>query len=153
MSDVGKGCRPEGQYGRPDIDVGNDLDSKYVCEARATIGPERTEDEVFAFLVEDKNAGEHYCGRERGWEPVREMFRSLLFFVGRECRIPMAVLGADVALRGCETRIQAWQLRWRDRGVVSSDMELIKSSIDYQSAWIFGRPRNQLVAVLFSALS
>lgn len=40
MSDVGKGCRPEGQYGRPDVDIGNDLDSKYVREARATIGSE-----------------------------------------------------------------------------------------------------------------
>lgn len=52
------------QNGRADLGVGDDLDAEDIGEARAAVIAEGAEDEVFAFLVEDKNTGEH--GEERG---------------------------------------------------------------------------------------
>jgi hypothetical protein len=54
---MAKGGASEGKNGRPDLGVGDDLDAKDVCEARATVVPEGAEDEVLALLVEDEDAG------------------------------------------------------------------------------------------------
>ena len=52
----------EGEDGGPNVDVRDDLDAKYVCEAGTTIASEGAENEVFTFLVEDEDAGEHFGG-------------------------------------------------------------------------------------------
>lgn len=51
--------RAQRENGRAYLWVGNDLDAEDVCEPGPAVVAKRTENEVFAFLVEDENAGEH----------------------------------------------------------------------------------------------
>jgi hypothetical protein len=44
VADVREGGGAEGEDGRAHVDVRNDLDTEYVCEARATVGAEGAED-------------------------------------------------------------------------------------------------------------
>lgn len=53
MLDVAERCGAEGEDGRADLGVGDDLDAKDVGEAGAAVVAEGAEDEVFSFLVED----------------------------------------------------------------------------------------------------
>ena len=45
--------RAQGQYRRPDLSIGDDLDAEDVCESRAAIRSEGTKDEILALLIED----------------------------------------------------------------------------------------------------
>ena len=57
--------RPQRQDRAPNRRITDNLDAKDIREAWATIVAESAEDEVFAFLVEDENAGEHRGGSAR----------------------------------------------------------------------------------------
>lgn len=52
-------CRPQGEDGRAHLGVGNDLDPEDIGEAWTAVIAEGSKDEVFAFLVEDEDSGEH----------------------------------------------------------------------------------------------
>lgn len=52
-------CRAQGENGRAHLWVGDDLDAEDVGESGAAVVAEGAENEVFAFLVEDEDAGEH----------------------------------------------------------------------------------------------
>ena len=62
--DMAEGGAAEGQDGRPDLGVGNDLDAEDVGEAGAAIVAKGAEDEVLALLVEDEDSGQHFAGME-----------------------------------------------------------------------------------------
>lgn len=62
MLNMAKGRGAQSEDGRADLRVGDDLDAEDVGQAGAAFGAKGAEDEVFAFLVEEKNAGEHF-----GW--------------------------------------------------------------------------------------
>lgn len=51
--------RPQRQDGRAHLRIRDDLDAEDVCEARAAVVAECAEDEVFTFLVEYEDAGDH----------------------------------------------------------------------------------------------
>lgn len=61
MLDVAKGGGAQGQDGRADQGVGDDLDAEHICQARTTIIAEGPEDEVLPLLIEDEDSGNHIC--------------------------------------------------------------------------------------------
>jgi hypothetical protein len=65
MLDMAEGGAAEGQDGRTNLRVRDDLDAENIGEARSAVVPEGTEDEVLALLIEDQNAGQHVAGVER----------------------------------------------------------------------------------------
>ena len=44
----------------PDLRVRNDLDAEDICKSWSTVATKSTEDEVLSFLVEYKDAAQHY---------------------------------------------------------------------------------------------
>jgi hypothetical protein len=63
--------RSKGQYRRPNLGIGDDLDAENVCESRAAVGTKCTEDQVLALLVEDEDTAEHVVRAERPQWPSR----------------------------------------------------------------------------------
>lgn len=59
MLDMAEGGRAQGQDGRADLGIGDDLDAKDVGQTRTAVVAKGTEDEILAFLVEDEDSGEH----------------------------------------------------------------------------------------------
>ncbi len=59
---MAEGCAAESEDGGADLGVRDDLDAEDVCEAGAAVVAKGAEDEVFALLVEDEDAGEHLRG-------------------------------------------------------------------------------------------
>jgi hypothetical protein len=57
--DMAEGGAAEGQDGRADLGVADDLDAEHVGKSRAAVIAEGPEDQVLAFLVEDENSGQH----------------------------------------------------------------------------------------------
>ena len=57
MLDVAKGCGSEGEDWRADLGIGDDLDAEDVCKPWAAIISKGTENEIFAFLIKDKDSG------------------------------------------------------------------------------------------------
>lgn len=57
--DVAEGGAAEGEDGRPDLGVRDDLDAEDVGETGPAVVPKGAEDEVLALLVEDEDAGQH----------------------------------------------------------------------------------------------
>ena len=51
--------RPQRENGRAYLRVGDNLDAEDVCEPGPAVVTKRTENEVFAFLIEDENTGQH----------------------------------------------------------------------------------------------
>ena len=51
--------RPQRENGRAYLRVGDNLDAEDVCEPGPAVVAKRTENEVFAFLIEDENTGQH----------------------------------------------------------------------------------------------
>ena len=64
MLEVAEGRRAEREDGRADLCVRNDLDAEDVGEAGPAVRAEGAEDEIFSFLVEDEDAGDHSGGLE-----------------------------------------------------------------------------------------
>jgi hypothetical protein len=56
---MAKSGASEGEDGRSDLSVGNDLDTKDIGETRTTVVSEGAEDEVLSLLIEDEDAGQH----------------------------------------------------------------------------------------------
>ena len=59
MFDVAEGGGAEREDRRADLRIRDDLDAEDVGEPGPAVVAEGAEDEVFAFLVEDKDAGDH----------------------------------------------------------------------------------------------
>ena len=65
MFDMAEGRGAEREDRGADLRVGDHLDAEDVGEAGPAVVAEGAEDEIFALLVEDEDAGEHFGGE--GW--------------------------------------------------------------------------------------
>jgi hypothetical protein len=63
----------EGEDRRADVGIRDDLDTEDVGEAGAAVGSEGAKDEVFAFLVEDQDAGYHDAWIVEIWDIVSRL--------------------------------------------------------------------------------
>ena len=70
MLDMAEGGAAEGEDGRADLWVADDLDAEHVGEARAAVVAEGPEDQVLALLVEYEDPGQHR-GESRAEEEGR----------------------------------------------------------------------------------
>ena len=61
--DMAKSCAAQGQDGRADLGIADDLDAKDIGESWAAVVAEGAEDEVLALLVEDEDSRQHLVAR------------------------------------------------------------------------------------------
>ena len=59
---MAESCRAQGQDGRPDLGVRDDLNAKDISKARAAILSKGAEDQILPFLIEDEDTGKHVGG-------------------------------------------------------------------------------------------
>jgi hypothetical protein len=57
--DMAEGCGAQGEDGAPHLRVRNDLNAEDICKPWSTVATKGAEDEVLAFLIEDKDAAQH----------------------------------------------------------------------------------------------
>lgn len=115
----------EGEDGRADRRVGDDLNAEDIGEARAHVLAEGAQDEQLALLVEEEDAGEHLDGIEGGngmergevgrIDPYAIMCRSIESRISRiAVVVVVVVIERDVNRRG-----EAGRCLERDRELFS----------------------------------